>query len=371
MKKVVLIDMQAQQLAISPARYQLLAALAGRGYETYAILLERPGKKERFPYIEHVIQARGMSTAKIRKKVIDIAPDAVIASFHEDMKVVWILPFIMKDTVFYHYNLEIFTPYISKEVMRTDPKRYFGYKAAYPVRKLQEIVYTHHTALFTIQDDLRRRVSAKYHIRHKNTLLIPNSYVFDRSMTIDAPCEGILYTGGIKRDFLIGQFEHLKKVKNVQVTFSGYIDTWCRERIAELRRTNPNIRFMDKKLSPQEHTELVRRFAVGLVWYSPVREDEARYHIGLSSGKMFKSLSLGQPVIAVESPGISAVVKKYGLGVVIDDISGLEDAYRKIIAHYPYYRENVIRTYERLYDFNKVIKPFLDCIDRDTDDIRR
>lgn len=370
MKKIVITDLQSEQLELSPARYQLLEELADKGYETYVVLPGKLKMRRRFPYIHHVINATGMTTKTIRNKIISINPEIVIATFYEDMKVVYFLPFVMKHTVFYYYNLEILTPYISKEFINDNLRSYIRYKIEYPIRKLQEIIYTRNVKLFIIQDDLRRRLSEKYHIKHRNTLLIPNSYVLDCNSIIDEPGTGIIYSGGIKRAFLIGQFDKLKKIKNISVTFSGHMDQWCQCRAIELKKTNPNIKFYEKNLSPEEHTEYLRKFAVGLVWYSPLKEDEQNYYIGLASGKMFKHLSLGQPIIAVKCPGITAEVNKYKLGVVIDDISELEEAYAKIISNYKYYQSNIISTYKKKYDFKQVIKPLLECIEKDVVEVK-
>lgn len=87
--------------------------------------------------------------------------------------------------------------------------------------------------------------------------------------------------------------------------------------------------------------------------------------MGLASGKMFRYLSLGKPVIAVNCHGLAHEIRKYQLGVVIDDISQLDKAYKKIMEHYTFYQENVIKTYKGRYDFNKAVKPFLDCIEDD------
>ena len=80
---------------------------------------------------------------------------------------------------------------------------------------------------------------------------------------------------------------------------------------------------------------------------------------------MFKYLSLGKPIIAMNCFGLSHEIRKYNLGVVIDDISQLDDAYTKIMEKYTFYQENVIRVYKNRYDFNKTIKPFLDCMEKD------
>lgn len=364
MKKAILMSMENMMIQISPAKYQLLDQLKKRGFETYLLGPGKLDKKQRMDFIDQAIDVRGMSHWKIRKCIMDISPQVVIATLYFDTEVIYPLPFLMKKTSFYYYNLEIYTPYIDREMKKEHFTYYINYKLSYPVKKIKEIVYTRMVEAFTIQDPLRKKLSKKYHIEHPNTMLIPNSYVFDEEQIAPVGKCGVIYTGGIFRDFLVEQFDSLAAVKNVPLTFSGLMDPWCLKKIKKLRNTNPEIEFKRQTLTVNEYTDYIKQFAVGLVWYSPLKEDETHYYIGLSSGKMFKYLSLGQPIIAVKCPGISAVVNKYKLGVVVDNITELPDAYETIMRDYSYYRKNVIKTYREKFDFKKTIVPFLDCIEK-------
>ena len=356
--------LETSELGLSPGRYQLLEELGKRGFDTYICLPEGLKNRRNFNSIHHVVNVQGMSAKEMQRKIVSINPEVVIATMYLDMHAVYKLPYLMKNTSFYYYNLEIYTPYVNNEVKKENAAFYFKYKLTYPFIKTMEIVYTRKIKAFTIQDSIRRKLSAKYHIQHRNTFLVPNSYIFDEAQVISDVHDGVIYTGGIKRDFLLEQFDDLKKVKKVALTFSGYIDSWCKKKIKKLRLTNPNLEFKEQVLSNDEHTNFMRQYAVGLVWYSPLKEDEARYYIGLSSGKMFKHLSLGQPIIIVRCEGAADVVAKYKIGIVIDNISELDDAYNEILKNYSYYRNNVLKVYKNKFDFKKVIAPFLDCIER-------
>lgn len=364
MKKVVLMSMDGSDIEQSPAKYQLLDELHERGFETYVFFPGKMKKTKGTKSIDHIVNVGKMSNREIRREIISINPQVVIGVVFVDALVIYFLPLIMRSTSFYYYNLEIYTPYLNKDIKRENFRFYMRYKLEYPINKLKETVYTRLSKAFTIQDPLRGRLSKKYHVWHQNTIFIPNSYVYDEAEVIPNGQSGIIYTGGIKRDFLLEQFDDLKSVKNVPVTFSGIMDRWCMERIKKLRRTNPNMKFENQLLPIDEYTNYMRKYAVGLVWYSPLKEDEAHYYMGLSSGKMFKHLSLGQPVIAVRSHGITEVVNRYKLGIVIENISELESAYDIIMKNYSYYRQNVIRTYRNKFDFKKAIIPFLDCMEK-------
>lgn len=366
MKKVVLMSMENARLEISPARYQLMDELDEKGFETYVFLPDSLKNRESYPSIHHVVNVQSMSIRDIRKKIMSISPQVLIASTYEDMDVVYILPWMMKRTLFYYYNLEIYTPYLHRDVLKKTPSVYMNYKLKYPINKLKEVLYTRKVKAFTIQDALRKKLSAKYFIRHHNTMLIPNSYVLDQSQIVHGKRSGVVYVGGIKREFLIEQFKDLKTVKDVPITFSGQmIDDWCKQEIKRLKKSNPNFTFIEQSLPPDEYTRYLRNFAVGLVWYSPLRKDEAHYYIGLSSGKMFKFLSMGMPIIAIKCPGITEEVRKYKLGIVVDNISEVGKAYDEIMRNYEYYQNNVLRTYRIKYDFKRVIAPFLNYVEKE------
>lgn len=363
MKKVVLMSLDTALLEWSPAKYQLLEELSIRGFETYLFISGKLKNRGSYSSINHVINVKDMSKKDIQKRIIDIAPHAVIATIYVDTSVIYKLPYKMKNTSFYYYNLEINTPYLNKDERKENFWIYMDYKMKYPIHKIKEILYTRKVKAFSIQDKLRMKVSKKYHIDYSDPIFIPNSYIFDETKVVPVGQTGVVYTGGIKRDFLQGQFKNLKEVKKTPLTLSGRIDSWCKGEMKKLRNTNANIRLLEQILSIDQYTNYLQQYAVGLVWYSPLREDEGRYYMGLSSGKMFKHLSLGQPIIASNCRGITEIVNKYKLGIVIDNISELDDAYDEIMRNYLYYRENVISTYKKKFDYRKVVIPFINLIE--------
>jgi glycosyltransferase involved in cell wall biosynthesis len=82
-------------------------------------------------------------------------------------------------------------------------------------------------------------------------------------------------------------------------------------------------------------------------------------NIGLSSGKLFKHLSLEQPVIAMDCPGLGRVVRKYKLGKTIHNVSEIKEAYEDIMKNYSLYQGNIRKVYQKKFDYDKVIQPFL------------
>ena len=125
-----------------------------------------------------------------------------------------------------------------------------------------------------------------------------------------------------------------------------------------LHSINPGVIFKEQSLSPQKHLEFLKQFAVGFVWYDH-SEDENEENIGMASGKLFRHLSIGQPVIVSASPGLAKIVSEYKIGIVIKDISELAKAYEKIMSNYSQYQDNVRQIYKKKFDYAQNIKKFL------------
>lgn len=363
MKKVLLLCQQVSPYETSPARYQLVHELKRKGYEIYVFIIGRIIYQENKNDIDHIIHTRNMSKIEIRRQIKNIMPDYVIASTDDDVRLLFPLLPIMKNTSFIHYNLEIYTP--EREQRRHENKRFYPirWRAAYLKNKIEEMIFTKKCKLFTIQDELRKKTSAKYFIHHPNTMLIPNSYTYNDEDFNEDKCSGVVYSGMLTKLRLEPLMKELQMSPNFPLVFSGKSDIWFKKQYKILHSTHPDIEMYEQSLSPQKHVEFLKQYAVGLVWYGTTISDENEKNIGLSAGKLFRHLSLGQPVIVPDYPGVSKVVKKYKLGIVINNISELADAYGQIMENYSQYQENIRRVYKDKFDFAKNIKPFLEQLE--------
>lgn len=363
LKRLVLLCQQCygNTLELSPARYQMIYELKKRGYKIYLFLPETVRNARIKSELFQATNTLNMSTKEIRNKIRKINPKYIIASTYEDTNILYPLPWLMRNTVFIYYNLEIYTP---MEAGRRCKGRFWEirYRLLYLENKIKEIAYTKSCKVFTIQDKLRKKTSQKYFIRHPNTLFIPNSYYYYKENIPKTKGEGIVYSGELNKLLLEQLMEGLATVPNLPITFSGWNDDWFIKKFKQLKQTHPDIKVYTAMLSPDQYTQFLCHFAVGLVWYTPI-EDENINNIGMSSGKLFKHLSLGQPVIVNECPGMSRVVQKLGLGIVIQDVSNLIEAYNRIMEQYESYRNNVLKIYRNKFDFVKVVSPLLDQLD--------
>ena len=363
-RKVLVMNQQGVPYEMSPARYQLVHELKKRKYETYVFNWGKILRDENWKDIDHYANTRSSSIKELRKKIIKINPEYIIATTDNDIKILFPLLWFLKETLFIYYNLEIFTP--EREQGRHQNKNALIYsiswKTGYLINKTKEIVFTKKCKLFTIQDSLRKMVSIKYFIRHPKTLLIPNSYIYIAEDCIEIGSSGMVYSGILTRFRMEPLVKQLQNLPDLALAFLGKSDQWSREQFAKLQSVNPNIELYEQSLPAKEHLELLKKYAVGVVWYDHSK-DENEENIGLSSGKLFRHLSIGQPVIVSDSPGLSKIVRKYKLGIVISSMSELPNAYEDIMGNYSQYQNNIRSIYKIRFDYEKRIRPLLNEIE--------
>lgn len=362
MKKILLLCQQRGcPIELSPARYQLIDELKRQDYEIYVFFPGSILNREIKGKIQHFTNTLHLSTKDIRKKILYIEPRYVIAFTYEDAEILYSLPWRMKKTIFIYYNLEIYTPKMEQYLQPKGGFFKIRCRSIYMLNKVKEIVFTKNCELFVIQDILRKKTSAKYHIWHPNTMLIPNSYVFGGNKT-EVERYGMVYSGGLNKIQLESLIVGLNRLPDLPITFSGWSDTWFMEQCQKIRKLHPSIKVCIQKLTPEELSSYLRNYAIGLIWYSPTK-DENINNIGLASGKFFKHLSLEQPVIVMDCPGISSVVKKYQLGIVIHDTSEIKSAYEQIMKNYWFYQKRIRKVYINKYNYSKVIQPFMQWLE--------
>lgn len=365
MEKVLLMCLQGVPYETSPARYQLVQELKKHEYETYVFNLGRIKYGENRRNIDHFVNTLKLSKKEIRHKIKNIMPEYIIVSTDDDIRILFPLLPVLKNTILIYYNLEIFTQQREQGKHGNKDGRFYpiAWRSGYVWNKAKEILFTKKCKFFVIQDGLRKSISSKYLISHKNTILIPNSYVYDSNECVGAEAAGVVYSGILTRFRMEPLIGKLQNMPNFSLTFSGISDAWSREQFQILQITHPDIEFYEQSLSPEDHLAFIKQYAVGFVWYDH-SQDENEEYIGLASGKFFRHLSIAQPVIVSSSPGIESIVKKYKLGIVIDDISQLKGAYDEIMKKYAYYQNNIKRVYAKKFDFSKNINSFLKEMER-------
>lgn len=353
MLTTVLMCQQGIPFRVSPARIQMIDELVQRGSKVIIFFPGSVSDSKIRNMTEEIINTKEMHIAMIRKKIRKINPNIIICFTEEDTRICFPLPYIMHDTDFYYYNLEIYV------CSRKKKNSNFFYKMInsidYLINKTKEMLYVRGCCSIVIQDPLRKKILKKYWISHPTTWFIPNSY-YSNFNKVNVPHKrGLIYSGSVGNDVLGSFIKHAAELKDVEITIAG----WYRANIK--LKDNSNIKVIRHILSQEEYTKFISAYDIALIWYSDKQDDNV-YNIGLASGKFFKHLSLGQPVIVNDVPGLAKEVRKYNLGVVINDLSELGDAVSMINNNYDLYVDNVRQTYEKKYDYKKVSQLFFDSV---------
>ena len=358
MLSAVTMCQQGIPFKLSPARTQIIEELNKRGLRVIVFFPGIVNDKRIRTESNIIVNTRNMSSASIKKKIRRINPDIVICTTIEDAQICCVLPYTMKKTNFYYYNLEIYVR--SRRWEENNFFCKFANKIDYMKNKFKEILYVKGCTSMVIQDKLRKKISKQYWIAHPVTWLIPNSYSLGCNKYEVPHKNGVIYSGIMSNDVLKSFIQQAACINNFELTISG----WCCSEVKKLKK-NSNITVIQQQLSEDDYTKFLSAYDIALIWYES-RDDANIRNIGLSSGKYFKHLSLGQPVIVNDAPGLAEEVRKYKVGIVINDLSELANAVGTIYANYDFYVKNIKRVYKAKYDFKKVSKHFFDTIVNET-----
>lgn len=266
---------------------------------------------------------------------------------------------IFRKTKYIYYNLEILTR-----------AQYQGKIAGYVfgLRKMIEKWFTRKSQAFIIQDRLRYEISKRYEIEHPNTFFLPNTYVYNSDaekcdvMGGNKNGKKVLYVGALAEWSIGDVLRNLECLEGIDITFAG----WDRENILpkyedELNRY-PNIKVIQQQLSDKEFEQFVNEYDIGLIYYSS--KDENVMNMGLSSGKFFRFLSLGKPVIVKNLPGIANEVEKFELGEVVNDIKEVKTAAEKIVNKRNDWKQHILKIYKENYDYRRLLMQIVEKLER-------
>jgi glycosyltransferase involved in cell wall biosynthesis len=120
-----------------------------------------------------------------------------------------------------------------------------------------------------------------------------------------------------------------------------------------------------KYLENDEVVESLSNYEIGFCFYNfnvPVIRDNYFNYASAPSGKMFKYIAAGVPVVASNIIGFKFVTE-FQCGILIDDLSPKEihKAISKIREDYSFYVENANRA-AKFYSFDKAVEPYLEVI---------
>jgi hypothetical protein len=200
--------------------------------------------------------------------------------------------------------------------------------------------------------------------KKKNVFYVQNSPVF-RDINIPNCRKNLIYCGTAWQFFGFNFcLDYLSRFANESMTVIGTVKDDAKKLIAKnySNLVNKGRLVIDTKY--YENDELVNELAnyeIGFCFYNfnDSRINSFNY-ITAPSGKLFKYLAAGVPVVANNIIGFKFVSERQ-CGVLIDDLSPetINDAIMKIRNSYSFFVENAIAAAQH-FSFDKSVKPYLE-----------
>ena len=162
--------------------------------------------------------------------------------------------------------------------------------------------------------------------------------------------------------------DYLVKYKNEKLTVQGAI---MPKDIAKVNNEyksllEENRLILNRKyIENDEVVESLSNYEIGFCFYNfnvPVIRNNYFNYATAPSGKMFKYLAAGVPVVASNIIGFKFVTE-FQCGILIDNLNPIEinNAIIKIRNNYDFYVANTIKTAKH-FSFDKAIEPYLEFI---------
>lgn len=212
------------------------------------------------------------------------------------------------------------------------------------------------------------RYNYLFKVPHKRIFILPNSPIFDESIkTEKGGRQHLIFSGYASKGFGIYACLHfLRKFTQQKMVIRGALEGGLLENLImhfpEL--LDENRLLIDSTYQDDKNMlNYLTQFRVGFVFYDFRLPNIDNYNYRTApSGKLYKYLAAGVPVIGINIPGFS-IVRKYKAGVLIDtlDPDSIKRALDIIEADYDSYVENAFKAAESV-SFDKAVKPFIDFI---------
>lgn len=240
-------------------------------------------------------------------------------------------------------------------------RSYFLSLELFSHEKLMPLINTSLIDCVIIQSPMRY----EYIFKNKTirTFYIQNAPVYNAAL-IKEKRSGLIYSGTAWAPFGFEYcLNYLKEHNNEQLTVLGTLkDKLIEENsaFAELLSTkrliiNPNY------ISDEEVVPFIADFEIGFCFYNFDFDWINTFnYLSAPSGKIFKYLAAGVPVICNKIPGFD-FVDEFECGVRLNnfDPNSIEAAVKKIRSNYTHYINGTTKAAEH-FSFNKAVKPFLE-----------
>ncbi len=192
---------------------------------------------------------------------------------------------------------------------------------------------------------------------------IPNAPTFNRQL-IKAKRAGLIYTGTAWDPFGFGYcLNYLKENPTEQVVVLGAVKDKLIKKNEAYQQLILNNRLLisDKYIPDADVVEFISGYEIGFCLYNFDYAWINNFnYLSAPSGKVFKYLAAGIPVICNKIPGF-AFVDEFACGVQIEkfDPGTIQAAIDKIRNNYAQYVQGAVTAAEH-FSFDKAVQPFMD-----------
>jgi hypothetical protein len=202
------------------------------------------------------------------------------------------------------------------------------------------------------------------------TFYVQNAPAF-REIQIKEKRNGLIYAGSAYN--VLGFYHCLNYVrayKDEKLTVQGAIMKFDRDKVdqeySDLLKEGRLI-INSKYLENDEMVELISNYEIGFCFYNfdeTYISDNYFNYISAPSGKMFKYLAAGVPVVCSNILGFK-FVNEFECGILVAGLGEAEirAAVLKVRENYDFYVKNALIA-ARHYDFDRAIAPYLDLIEQ-------
>jgi hypothetical protein len=204
------------------------------------------------------------------------------------------------------------------------------------------------------------------------TYYVQNAPAF-REIGLKDKRNGLIYAGGAYNLLCFYHcLDYVRKYKDEKLTVQGSVAKPDMDRvIAEYSELLESQRLIINKnyLENDQMVEYISNFEIGFCFYNfdePLIRANYFNYASAPSGKMFKYLAAGVPVVCSDIIGFK-FVNEFQCGVTIGHVreDDIRAAILKIRSNYDFYVKNAIKA-ARHYDFDAAVAPYLESIDAQT-----
>lgn len=182
--------------------------------------------------------------------------------------------------------------------------------------------------------------------------------------------QGLIYCGTAWNPFgFYHCLEFIRRFPQFTLTVKGAILADDRQRIETEYAdclANGKVIIDSNYSDDSEVVSYLRKFKIGFCFYNfEVEWINVFNYFSAPSGKMFKYLAAGVPVIGIDVSGLSPI-KEFDCGVLIKDLDAqsIKNAIETIEANFDYYSENCLKAAKH-YSFDKSAQPFIDYLNNE------